>query len=280
MANRSHPAVADRDDPCTLLGLLEDFPEPVVVGFRPTRRRVELHVAPLPPDARTGAAGLFGLTADPGWSAVGVAFAGRARQLRSGTLLDDRSSAAVVVTRSGRCASWVRSGDDPTGGERVEGGAGGIVVDALHRILGLPSPGEPPSPALLAATVWAHEILELLLIDGSVGWDDALTLHPGEPGAGPVGPSDEMLLEATRRFAADFDWAAMHARAASGAVPVHELTTREAAWMDATMFARWVIGSLPDPFAVVDALRGHQCHEVAGRLEALLAALDAGATAR
>ncbi len=277
MANRPD-AVADRDDPWTLLELLEDFPEPVVVGFRPTRRKVELHVAPLPPDARTGAAGLFGVQADPGWTAVGVAFAGRARHVHTNRLLDDRTSAAVVVTRDGRCASWMRTGDDATGGTRLEGGAEGVVVDALHRVMGLPSPGEPPSPAVLAATVWAHEILEQLLIDGWVGWEDALALHPGDPGAGPVGPSDEMLLEATRRCAADFDWTAMHARAASGAVPVHELTTREAAWMDVTMFARWVTGSMPDPAAVVHSLREHRCGEVAARLERLLDALATPST--
>jgi hypothetical protein len=262
-------------DPEHLLGLLESFPDPVVVGFRPSRRHVDLHVAPLAGDDRAGAAGLFGMRAAAAWSAVGVTFCGRARHLDSGRVVASGASAAVVVTRDGACSSrMLLDGLDPTSeelgratGGRVDGSAEGLVVDALHRILGLPSPGDPPSPALLAVTIWAHQVLEVLVCCRRVDWDDALALHPGDPGAGPVGPSDEMLLEATLRAADGFSWAAMHQRAAMGHAAVHELSASEAAWMDATMFGRWVTAALPDPSVAVGMLRAHGCQEVAERLQ-------------
>jgi hypothetical protein len=257
----------DTDQTCDaehLLGLLESFPDPVVVGFRPSGRHVDLHVAPLVADDRAGAAGLFGIRAATAWSAVGVTFCGRARHLDSGRVVASGASAAVVVTRDGGCSSRMLL--DPFG-SRVDGGAEGLVVDALHRILGLPSPGEPPSPTLLAVTIWAHQVLEFLLCCQHVDWEDALALHPGDPGAGPVGPSDEMLLEATLRAADGFSWAAMHQRAATGHATVHELSASEAAWMDTTMFGRWVTGALPDPSVVVGMLRAHGCGDVAERLQ-------------
>jgi hypothetical protein len=162
-----------------------------------------------------------------------------------------------------------------TGGDRSDGGAEGIVVDSLHRMLGLPVPGAPPGPARLAITIWAHQILELLLSRGTVTWRDALEVHPGEPGVGSVAPSDEMLVEATVRSTEGFRWSDMHARAACGAITVHELTTAEAAWMDTTMFARWVAGSMADPSVAVGILELHQCHAVADRLRRVLDAVDA-----
>jgi hypothetical protein len=76
-----------------------------------------------------------------------------------------------------------------------------------------------------------------------------------------------MLLEATLRAADGFSWAALHQRAATGHATVHELSASEAAWMDTTMFGRWVTGALPDPSVVVGMLRAHGCGDVAERLQ-------------
>jgi hypothetical protein len=84
-----------------------------------------------------------------------------------------------------------------------------------------------------------------------------------------------MLVEATVRSTDGFRWADMHARAASGAITVHELTTDEAAWMDTTMFARWVAGSMPDPSVAIGILELHHCHTVADRLRRVLHGVDA-----
>lgn len=274
--------VADRSDPTELLGLLDAFPDPVVVGFHPARRHLDLHVAPLPPDARAGSAGLFGMRAGPSWSAVGVSFSGRAREIPSREVVGNGASAALVVTREGRTASRMSIEDSPQGDETLVDGAEGVVVDALHRMLDLPAPGRPPSPAVLALTIWAHVVIDHLFLHGRLTWADALALHPGDPGeVGPdaVGPSTETLVEATLRSTDGFEWESMHARAAAGQARVADLTAREAAWMDTTMFARWVTGSLPDPGMVVDLLRTHLLHDVADRLDRVvdeIVRLDAG----
>lgn len=276
MPRRRDHEVVDRDDPNVLLGLLEAFDDSVVVGFEPSRDHVDVHVAPLPADARSGSAGLFGMVAPTGWTAVGVALVGRARELDTREVVGAGANAAVVVSRDGRRASRMhlegvegRQQRDRRAGDGLSLGSGGqgLVVDALHRMLGLPSPGRPPSGPMLATAIWTHLVLELLLVEGTVDWDAALALHPGDPGPGPVGPSDEMLVEATVRSADGFCWSHVHARAAAGATAVHGLTTREAGWMDTTMFARWVTGALPEPSVVAAVLRSHGCDLVAERLQ-------------
>jgi hypothetical protein len=83
-----------------------------------------------------------------------------------------------------------------------------------------------------------------------------------------------MLVEALVRLTDGFRWGDMHARAANGTVPAYLLSTSEAAWMDTTMFARWVEGSLPDVLTVIDVLTYHRCDRVAARLQRILDVLD------
>lgn len=257
-----------------LLPILESLPAPVIVGFEPTEHHVDVHVAELPPDERTGAAGLFCLVAEPSWTAIGVGFGGRARHMETREVVSTDVRAAVVVTRQGDVASRMLV----DGTDQSDSGAGGVIVDSLHRALGLPSPGRCPTAAELAVDVWAHQVLELVLLEGHITWEQAVLLHPGHPGGGgPIGPSEEMLVEATHRAAVGFDWADLHERTASGRRQVPDLTPEEAAWMDTTMFARWVTGSLPDAQFVVRTLRSHGCEQVAERLLAVIDAVHAAA---
>lgn len=297
MTRRPHRETVDPSgpyDPQVLLNLLDAFPDTVIVGFESTPRHVDLHVKALPPDPRAGAAGLFGLRALPGWGAAGVAFGARARHMATGAVIDDEAYGAVVVTRDGGVASRLvvgggvlgeddqqdRDGEDREELDRVierdedRNAPVGTLLDGLHRFLGLPSPGTPPHPIRLAAAVWAHQMLEVLLVEGALDWDEAIGLHPGDPGPGSALASDEMLLEATLRATEGFDWADLHSRASRGVRHAYGLSRREAAWMDTTMFARWVTGSLPDPRLVVHALRAHGCEGVADRFGGLLDALD------
>lgn len=265
-----HDNVIDRNDPQVLLDLLESLPGPVVVGFQPTRRHVDLHIAPLPVDHRCGSAGLFGMRARHGWSAVGVSFTGRIRHLERDEVVAEGAGASVVVTRQGCHASRLRTEvPDEAGLDIGDLDGEGLLLDALHRVLGLPSPGEPPTPSMLALHTWAHEILRLLLVEGSVSWDLALRMHPGVPGPSASSISDEVIVEATLRAADGFRWESVHARAAGGAFAIDDLTAQEAAWMDTTLFARWVTATMPDPRVVADVLVDHDCAEVAERLLAV-----------
>lgn len=268
------PPTVDHDDPAPLLELLMHFDEPMIVGYEPDGDHVRLHSMPLESDGRAAAAGLFGLHAEPSWSAAGVAIVGRARHLLTKEIVGQGANAAVVVTRAGAVASRFRvDGCEPAVPE--SGAPEGLVVDALHRLLGLPSPGEPVPTAHLALTVWADRVLQELLDVGHVEWEDALRLHPGDPGPGPIGPSVEMLVEATVRSTEGFDWHDVHRRTAQGRRAGYDVTPHEAAWMDATMFSRWVTASLPDLPHALHVMEQHGCHSVADRLERVAAALGA-----
>lgn len=271
-------SVAHRDDPELLLGVLRPFTESVIVGFEPSEEHLDLHVAPIPPDPRAGAAGLFGIEAPPEWSAVGAAFPGRARDLHTGDVLHDAATAAVVVTRGGDMASNLRTdGVHPMMplelGDDGYGNATGLVVDALHRILGLPCPGVPPAPLELALSMWSHELLGILVEAGTVSWAQAVAAHPGDPGGGSIGPSDEMLVEALIRLAEGFSWEHMHARAVAGRDPAGDLSTHEAAWMDTTLFSRWVLSSIASPHAIEGLLWSRGSGETAERFTRVMHAV-------
>lgn len=256
-----------------LLGLLAAVPESAVVGFQPGRLHVDLHLAPLPPDARAGAAGLFTMRADEEWSAVGAVLVGTARDTRTHRLISTEVLVRLVVTRAGHVASEmyldgvaaIAPGIDPRTPE-------GIVVDALHRVLGLDSPGTAPPLATLVLNLWLDQVLESALRLDGVSWADAVALHPGRPGSARVGPSIETIVEATMRAAEELDWERMRRRAAAGQIRVADLTAREAAWMDPIMFGRWMVSSLPDPAAALDALRNLGAGEAADNIAAVVGA--------
>ena len=151
----------------------------------------------------------------------------------------------------------------------------GLVVDALHRALGLDSPGESVPAEQLVLAIWAHLVLGRLLQHGTIGWAQVLALHPGDPGPGPVGPSIEMLVEATTRASIGFDWANLRRRAALGSWPAADLDPDEAAWMDDTLFSRWMTSALPGTDQTSAVLDQHGCHDVADRMRRVAAAVAA-----
>jgi len=267
------PPTVDHRDPAQLLEALVELPGSVLVGFEPQPDgTVHLLVGPLPEDDRAAAAGLFCRLADPSWCAVGVAVAGRTRHLHTREVVSEGVTAAVVVTRSGAVASRLQAPgrDAPVSDTDAPEG---LVVDSLHRVLGLPAPGQPVPPSHLALTVWADRALQELLAVGHLDWKGALDLHPGDPGPGPIGPSIETLVEATVRSTEGFDWSDVHRRTAQGRRAGYDLTPDEAAWMDVTMFSRWVTGSLPDVHHALHVMDQHGCHSVADRIRRVGAAL-------
>lgn len=265
MATRSLPCTHPLDAASLaelLTGVLDadERPEQMVIGIEPRGDQVDLHLAPLPEDDRAGAAGLFGMRAAGSWCAVAAMFAGRARHLETSAVVG-AASALVVVDRAGDIASMLRVDGQPVGGhDDGPGHVVGLIIDALHRMLGLPSPGDAPPAPLMALAVWSQLLILHTIERGSTSWAEAVAMHPGDPGGRRrdrhIDASVETVVEATLRTDGDLSWDRMHRRACAGHGPL-DLSVDEAAWMDPTLYGRWVIGGLPDPEMAADTLVAH-----------------------
>ena len=248
------------DDPATrtldLLGTLEPG---LLVALRPTPDADVVAVRPLAPDARCGGAGLFGLAAPAGSVTAGCSFLGHAApwpppgvDADDGTVLDHGpvERVDVVVARDGRVLSRMHrrppGARDPVTTDAV-GPAGGVVVDALHRVLGLPSPGRPPPVEALMGILWLQDLVAAATRGIHLSWADAVELHPRPPAVGHVLPSPEALAQAARALVGDVSWDRLRRFAAERPTGVVDLSPAELAWMDATCFARWVLESFPPP---------------------------------
>lgn len=274
-------------DAARLLDALGDLPPSTVVGLEPTDDELALHLAPIPDDERGAVAGLFGLVAPPEWHAVAVSLDGWSEEHGPA---DDEPEVRIraLLTRSGQLSTQV---DDHSGTETLsvsvpdgnDGEApGGLLVDCLHRVLGLDSPGSPPDAVDVALRTWAQSILLGHLGRIEFDWTQAVLLHPGSPRAeapGPLGapaditPSIETLIEATFRSTDDWDWGRVHRRARSGSMP-GDLAMEEAMWMDTTMYARWLTSHLADPLGVAKVLDHAGSIEVATGLRAVVAGVE------
>ena len=193
-----------------LLRLLEGLDHSVVVGFAASRAGIDLYVHDIPPDARAGTAGLFGLVAPSSWCAAGVVLSGRGRSTLTGEIIRDEALARVVLTRRGQLASTLAlhdtashdtaspdsgdpqpqhpdSADSPAergphgpvqDGPVQHGPVQGLAIDSLHRVLGLSSPGEPPALCAVITSVWFDDVLARVAETGHVDWATASALHP------------------------------------------------------------------------------------------------------
>jgi hypothetical protein len=203
---RTHlPRRRPAPDAHELLGLLDGVDRSVVVGFAASRSGIDLYVHDIPPDARAGTAGLFGLVAPSSWCAAGVVLSGCGRSTVTGEVVGDDAVARVVLTRRGQLASTlalhpladgavdsaVGSAIDggATGGDTIDGAATrhhpepagpvqGLAVDSLHRVLGLPSPGRAPALCAVITSVWFDDVLAAVADTGHVDWATAAALHP------------------------------------------------------------------------------------------------------
>lgn len=287
----SRAARRRRDTPPVeqLLGLLAPLPDQLFVGFEQHRDQIDAFLRPYPHDVRSGAAGMFAFVAPSEWCALGVNVACTARDAVSGSVLATDCVLRLVVTCGGEVASQtlvdgvpIATDDLPAPSEVFDtshllldpsGQSQGPIVDAMHRVLGLACPGEPPELTTLATVVWLHEILEVALVSGHVTWAGAVALHPGDPGPSHIGPSTETLVEALIRSAADSDWERMRRQIADSRYGAHELSAHEARWMDRTMFGRWTLSALPDTDSMLATLRDVGCADVADRFAAVAAAV-------
>jgi hypothetical protein len=240
-----------------LLTQLGAFDHPVLVAFHHVDEVfTDVSVCDLVADPRGAAAGLFGLEAPPGASSAGVLTLGTAHHAPAssapaGTAQPVRL--ALALGTDGTLRHHLELDEVDHGGDPATGPPGGLLVDALHRVLGLPSPGEPPMLWELVLGWWLRDLIDVLRDDRAAGSADLLSLHPGlDP---EVLPSAEDLALATEDVVGDTSWARLHALASTGPGGLEDLTPAEAAWMDPTMFGRWLVGGLPSVRAARSALR-------------------------
>ncbi len=279
-----------------LLTTVGEVPPCTIAGLEPTEEALLIHLAPIPDDPRGMLAGLFEFVAPRSWQAVAVCVEGRADAPED---QDADVDIRALLTRTGELCTRI-DGDDgreqlpattshpsstAAGAPGPPGPPSGLLVDCLHRVMGLATPGTPPDPVDVALGIWSQALLEHLFARGDLRWDDAVSLHPGAPGSitpasssptsgGRVTPSVETLVEATFRSTDDWDWARVHRRARHGSIRA-ALTPGEAAWMDTTMYGRWVVSHLADPLGVADLLDSHDFGGVARGLRAVVAGVDA-----
>lgn len=242
------------DELDVLLDLLASLDPEAVVMFRPVDDvHVDVSVSELGVDGRCAAAGLIGLRAPEGTSAAGVTIVAASPE-PDGSEWTARVS--VALDDGGRLAHRIDPRPEPLGEE--SGPPSGLLVDALHRVLGLASPGEPPMLWELALGWWLRDVAEAAR--DADGWSaaDMVHMHPGLDRAdGADGgrlPTAAEIASATEEVVGDTSWARLHDLASRGPGGLPDLTAEDAAWMDPTMFARWVVGGLPPAAAVAAAL--------------------------
>ncbi len=266
------PGRLDSDAVASLLSpLLDDAdagsgrePAPnCVIGIDEQTDGLDVHLAPLPHDERCAAAGLFGMRAGPSWCAVALATTGRGRRPDTREVVGEVRS-LIVVGRDATVTSALRVGSEAI---HDPGPVEGLVVDGLHRVLGLPSPGDPPPRPLFALAVWSQLLVVHAVEHGPLSWDDAVALLPEPPGAGAP-TSVEAVVDAVLHGGEDLCWDRLHRRARAGHGPA-DLSREDVRWMDATMYARWALGSLPDAALASDVLRVHGSTRAAAAVTAV-----------
>lgn len=262
-----------------LLALLAELPPPTVAGLEPTDDALQFHLRPIDDDPRGTLAGLFELVVPESWQAIAVCVEGS--EDSPGADAESDVDIRALLTRSGELCTRIDGTEhvvqfDPS---IADDAPSGLLVDCLHRILGMPSPGSPPDPVDVALGTWAQSMIERLFDRGDLSWADAVALHPGTPRTtrssahSPIDPSIETMVEATFRSTENWSWERMHRRARQGSVTA-ALTASEASWMDTTMYGRWVMSHLADPIGVADLLDSHDFREVAVGLRAVVEGVE------
>lgn len=252
-----------------------------------------IHVAPdgdahatvgvrqIPHDPRCAGAGMFGLRAPEDATIVGLSFRARSGSTyfphgQGGDAGRDRTRVEVVVSASGLIDARIHPSDAET--FAVVEAPNGVVVDALHRLMGRPVPGERPPLTALVAGMWMAEILRPPAGRTAPKWSevaaahDPMAEHDGVRLITPTTP--EQVAEQMQQLVDEASWRDLHRAAAIGRMTTPELTAEEAAWMDTTMFARWMTDSFPAPAAAVAQLRRRGATDAADGIVATLALLD------
>ncbi len=181
---------------------------------------------------------LLGFVAPEDWEVFGVVAPGWGTQY-AGTVPTRRRIRVIhVASRSGDESSLLRfAGDEGATGIGSAERPIGRVADCVRRALNLATPVEP---AESLATLWVHRLLQAL----------ASRLHPSFGRKRVEGHEiDEIVANAAPQSWGDERWAVVQSEGSilmDGAI---------AAWMDDGMYARYVLGDLPERSATMDAAK-------------------------
>lgn len=187
---------------------------------------------------------LLDIPADRSWEAVGLIAPGTAHPMPGASLTAPAQVQVVsLLDRAGRLAGSVRgAGMEPID----ESPRAGIAVDALHRLLDLPTPPPPPDTSEVWSVIWAKALL-WESCRRSLRWRSAAALHPAARFCdGGSRQAHHDLPDAVARLVAFADWPWLH-DFASRREPLEAmgLTSARAARLDLGAFARLLLWTLP-----------------------------------
>jgi hypothetical protein len=135
----------------------------------------------------------------------------------------------------------------------------GRVPDACRRILGLAT--SPPTDSMtdFVISAWLEVIVRQALRTPELSWSDIVTLHPACNTVNEA-PTPAIVAQATHDLGGALDWERFRKVIATvGGFPFGDSAKETAAWMDAGMFSRWAMDSLPsrsDAFDLLEAVLG------------------------
>ena len=211
---------------------------------------------------------LVGFVAPPHWRALGVSTCGLGHAIAADGRVVRRAGspqvrATVLIDRSGDGTGLIRRGDELT---PMPGRPDGLVADACRRALGLPTAPPPATTVGLWTLCWLDRVVDAALSGSGSGgacaggaggggpglgtWRDVTRLHPATSivsrwSAPDLSPDPDALADAARALADAWPWARLRADPAVLDVPGPLPDPTEAAWMDAGMWARWVLAAFP-----------------------------------
>jgi hypothetical protein len=181
---------------------------------------------------------LLGFVAPDDWEILGVIAPGWGTRYEQSPPSRQRIRVIHVASRSGDEASLLRFAGEPTATAAPIGELpAGRVADCLRRALNLPTPEEP---AETLATLWVHRVLQGLAARSHPSFGrrkvDAHEVEAIVSSAAPSSWEDERwaVVQSEGSFLMD------------GAI---------AAWMDAGMYARYVLADMPERSTTVDAAK-------------------------
>jgi hypothetical protein len=159
-----------------------------------------------------------------------------------------------IHARDGRSASRLRGvgTDPPVVVDTVA--ADGDVADCVRRALDLPTPPPPHPPIVWWAIDWLDALLDQACREPGRrwNWSHVSALHPLAGLLPPDSPAS--LVAHVVERSEGLDWSDLRLAAADTALadgPPCPIGPDLAAWMDDGMFARWLLGSRPEPVDVV-----------------------------
>jgi hypothetical protein len=229
-----------------------------------------------------GAEGWLGHRLPPGWQAAAVVATGRVRALDAGHELAAGLLAAAdgglrlcgAVSRR-RQVGWRTRLPDGTAG--LERPSEGFILDVLLRAVGHPTPPPAGGPAELASILWLQAATALRCEGrGRLGWPELIGLHPLLDRFGP--PDTDQAEALLAQVATTGTWEQLRLATAQWAPVGEPFPPPElAGWMDAGMFARWVLCGLPPLDRIVRMVRRRVTADAYHRLRAVLPPATVGA---